>query len=283
MFAKFYFLRYNGGDTVIPTIFLEEAMNRCLFISDIASSSWESAPAGAFGPGERLARGQWLYVDAGMLYAVVDGQEHCLRAGEYLLCAPGQWRLLYAPLSGGADYLLVNLTVEGEGLDLLKNQPKTLKNAENILAEIAMHDPFSLDALAALLTLQLVAAARKQVDTPLPKECGLILRAHEYAEQHILDKLSVPELAAHCGLSPSYLTALFRKHLSVSPAEWIRRRKLEEGKRLIREGGRNFTEIASILRYSTVHHFSRQFKEVFGITASEYEKSLPTQEDEAWI
>ncbi len=39
---------------------------------------------------------------------------------------------------------------------------------------------------------------------------------------------------------------------------------------MIRENNLNFTEIAAALQYSTVHHFSRQFKEKFGITPTEY-------------
>ena len=36
----------------------------------------------------------------------------------------------------------------------------------------------------------------------------------------------------------------------------------------------NFTEIAAALQYSTVHQFSRQFKDKFGITPTEYAKSV---------
>ena len=43
---------------------------------------------------------------------------------------------------------------------------------------------------------------------------------------------------------------------------------------MIRENTMNFTEIATALQYSTVHHFSRQFKEHFGITPSDYAKSV---------
>ena len=43
---------------------------------------------------------------------------------------------------------------------------------------------------------------------------------------------------------------------------------------MIREGKLNFTQIAETLEYSTVHHFSRQFKEKFGITPTEYAHSI---------
>ena len=75
-------------------------------------------------------------------------------------------------------------------------------------------------------------------------------------------------------VSPSYMTALFHKNLQISPGEYIRRIKIQESKQMIREGNMNFTEIAAALHYSTVHHFSRQFKEKFGITPTEYAKSV---------
>ena len=39
-------------------------------------------------------------------------------------------------------------------------------------------------------------------------------------------------------------------------------------------GSMNFTEISEALQYSTVHHFSRQFKQMFGLTPTEYAKSV---------
>ena len=79
-------------------------------------------------------------------------------------------------------------------------------------------------------------------------------------------------VAKNVEVSPSYLTALFHKHLQIAPGEYIRRIKLQESKQMIRENAMNFTEIATALQYSTVHHFSRQFKEKFGMTPTEYAK-----------
>jgi AraC-like DNA-binding protein len=84
----------------------------------------------------------------------------------------------------------------------------------------------------------------------------------------------VPLVAKNTDVSASYLTALFHKHLQLSPGEYIRRIKLQESKQMIREGSMNFTEIAEALQYSNIHHFSRQFKEKFGITPSEYARSV---------
>ena len=144
-------------------------------------------------------------------------------------------------------------------------------------------DDYSGDLILAQLTQILIHLLR---DAPNPKdqklqtansvhsENEIIRQAQQYISIHIREKLSVPLVARQVDVSPSYLTALFHKNLQISPGEYIRRIKLQESKQMIRENSLNFTEIAAALQYSTVHHFSRQFKEKFGITPTEYAKSV---------
>ena len=48
---------------------------------------------------------------------------------------------------------------------------------------------------------------------------------------------------------------------------------------MIREGRRNFTEIAAALGYQSLHYFSRHFKKVTGMTPSEYARSVKLLSD----
>ena len=129
-----------------------------------------------------------------------------------------------------------------------------------------------------LLLLHLQAGGGSEETVPgavgLTGENTIIRKTQQYIQEHVEEKLTVPVVAQNVGVSPSYLTALFHKHLEFSPAEYIRRIKLQQSKQLIREGQMNFTQIAEALQYSTVHHFSRQFKQMFGLTPTEYAKSV---------
>ena len=136
------------------------------------------------------------------------------------------------------------------------------------------------DSIFSLLTLLLLHLQKSKdggklgIQPTISGENTIIRKAQQYVQAHIADKLSVPVVAEGIGVSASYLTALFHKHLEFSPAEYIRRIKLQQSKQLIREGQMNFTEISEYLQYSTVHHFSRQFKQMFGMTPTEYAKSV---------
>jgi YesN/AraC family two-component response regulator len=132
-----------------------------------------------------------------------------------------------------------------------------------------------------LLNLLLVALGREtkvvgkpQLSNSANNENEIIRASQQFIGTHVQQKLSVPMVAKGVDVSPSYLTALFHKHLHLSPGEYVRRIKLDRSKQLIREGQLNFTQISENLQYSTVHHFSRQFKQMFGMTPTEYAKSV---------
>ena len=90
----------------------------------------------------------------------------------------------------------------------------------------------------------------------LNHENEIVSRTLQYVADHVCDKLSVEIVSREVGVSASHLTALFHRQMNISPGEYIRRVKLEESKRLIREGTMNFSQIAAQLNYSTIHHFS---------------------------
>jgi len=50
--------------------------------------------------------------------------------------------------------------------------------------------------------------------------------------------------------------------------------KLKKSKELIRENKYTISEIAFMLGFSSIHYFSRTFKQHFNLTPSEYAKKL---------
>ena len=56
--------------------------------------------------------------------------------------------------------------------------------------------------------------------------------------------------------------------------EYFRNLKVEQAKILIREGNYNFTEISELLGYSSIHYFSRHFKQATGFSPTDYARSI---------
>ena len=228
------------------------------------------------------------YVDQGSLHSVADGQDLLLKQGDLVIYGPDQWHMQYADIDVAPRYVTISFDLDNDALKPLLNRKFTapqqvVQLLQQMLREQDRMDAYSTDIIISqlnLLLLTLLRQAESPKDTRLQtanavhSENEIIRKAQIYISTHIREKLSVPLVAKQVDVSPSYLTALFHKNLQISPGEYIRRIKLQESKQMIRENDLNFTEIAAELQYSTVHHFSRQFKEKFGITPTEYAKSV---------
>ncbi|MBQ8769190.1 MAG: helix-turn-helix transcriptional regulator [Oscillospiraceae bacterium] len=237
--------------------------------------------------GESHPMMELTYVDQGTLHSVVDGQETVLEQGELMLYGPNQWHMQYADVDVAPRYVTISFDLQTTQLPLLINRKFKIPQRAAFLLQQLLHeqdrmDKYSSDLIISLLTQFLIfllrstddADTRLKASNSVHSENEIIRRAQQYVSAHIREKLSVPTVARMVDVSPSYLTALFHKNLQISPGEYIRRIKLQESKQMIRENSMNFSEIAAALQYSTVHHFSRQFKDKFGITPTEYAKSV---------
>ena len=227
-------------------------------------------------------------MDKGSIHSVADGKDVLLNQGDLMVYAPNQWHMQYADVDVSASYITISFDLDGDYPESLVNRKLTIPQTavpalQRMLKEHDLMDDYSEDMMICSLQLLLLTLLREQsapgamklrTTNSMNSENEIIRRAQQFVSAHVREKLTVPLVARHVDVSPSYLTALFRKNLQISPGEYIRRVKLQESKQMIREDNMNFTEIAAALQYSTVHHFSRQFKDKFGITPPEYAKSV---------
>ena len=259
-----------------------------LHVDSIYTFFYHEKEQGFLFPGEAHPMAELTYVDQGALHSVVNGQDLLLKQGDLVLYGPDQWHMQYADIGVAPRYVTITFDIRGADLTPLLNRrlaapQNVVKILQTMLREQERMDEYSNDIILAQLKLLLLNLLREtvsprggklQASNAIHAENEIIRQAQQYISSHIREKLSVPLVARQVDVSPSYLTALFHKNLQISPGEYIRRIKLQESKQMIRENNLNFTEIAAELQYSTVHHFSRQFKEKFGITPTEYAKSV---------
>ena len=238
--------------------------------------------------GESHPMPELTYVDQGSLHSVLEGQDTLLKQGDLTVYGPNQWHMHYADIGVAPRFVTITFDLAGVDLTPILNRKfvapqQAVTLLQQMLREQERMDEYSNDMIIAQLSMVVLTllreatrptAAKLQTSNAVHGENEIIRQAQQYVGSHIREKLSVPLVARQVDVSPSYLTALFHKNLQISPGEYIRRIKLQESKQMIRENNLNFTEIAAALQYSTVHHFSRQFKEKFGITPTEYAKSV---------
>ena len=79
------------------------------------------------------------------------------------------------------------------------------------------------------------------------------------------------DLAQQVGLSKHHLARLFRESVGVSPAQYATKCRIERAKQLL-SGDETLTEIAVTVGYASLSAFSRAYKNLEGISPSEFRK-----------
>jgi len=96
----------------------------------------------------------------------------------------------------------------------------------------------------------------------------------DYIESNLHKSLTVTELAAIAGTSPSHFTRLFRAACGEPPHRYVRKRRLNLAERLIAESQSSFTAIAAIAGFSDQSHLNRVMRAERGRTPGQYRRSL---------
>ena len=82
----------------------------------------------------------------------------------------------------------------------------------------------------------------------------------EYVRRNYTEKISLSELAFLFGTNRTTLCRNFRAATGKTIVEYMNGMKIREAKRLMREGGMTFTQIAEKLGFESLHYFTRVFK-----------------------
>lgn len=83
-------------------------------------------------------------------------------------------------------------------------------------------------------------------------------------------QVSIPALAARHGMSERAFRSAFEAVMDWPPKRYFDRLRLEKGAELLRQNRRSIGEIADELGFSSPFHFSRAFRELFGVPPSTY-------------
>lgn len=100
----------------------------------------------------------------------------------------------------------------------------------------------------------------------------LVTRALRAAHVGIMEAISLREIARNLGVSEQYLSSHFAQKMGTPFSAYVRRMKVEEAKIFLRSTDLEIMEIAENLGFSRQSYFSRVFKEIEGMTPSEYRR-----------
>ena len=239
---------------------------------------------------------------AGLLRVTAGERVRELSQGQLIFHAPGEFHALSA-VGVPPDLIVVSFGCGGGEMERFRGLVTDVSRTErSLLARIvaesggasapplddpsttslqrAQGAPFGAESLvcAALEELLIRLARRMSVDETAPDRAAAdadgFERTAEYLERHVGESLSLEQICRDNYLGRSQLQKIFHEHTGGGVMEYFGRLKINAARRMIRTGRYNFTQIAALCGFQSVHYFSRRFRQLTGMSPSEYAQSV---------
>lgn len=291
-----------------PDPFRRTRLQESYIVKDIVSFHYFEFSKDFEFEGEKHDFWEFVYVDKGEIEVFADKDGYRLQQGDIIFHKPDEFHGVWANKKVAPNVIIVSFVCRSKEMNFFEHQIFNLDgNQRDILAQLvsngfaAFLPPFDDPRNHALIrrgdappgSEQLVkiylemflihlrrgrdSTKREQrlsASTKQRSEAELVSRMRDYMKQHLFEELRLEQVHRTFNLSKSHALALFKEQTGHGIMSHYRRLKIEEAKRMIRERDHTITEIADLLRYSSVHSFSRHFKSCTGMSPSEYSRTV---------
>ena len=100
-----------------------------------------------------------------------------------------------------------------------------------------------------------------------------LAQAFTFIHQNFQNDITVSDIAAFCKIHRNYLGKLFRDQLGIGPQEFLITYRMNKAERLLRTTRLSVKDISNAVGYPDQLHFSRAFKNVYGMSPSQWRKN----------
>lgn len=239
-------------------------------------------------PGEKHNYWELTFIDNGTLTTAVDDEEYHLDEMDLILYAPNQYHTQSNSSDQSCSYLTLLFDMDLQDDYLITNRVyhahRDIHRALNDFIKVSNNDMMYDNELMLCYLKELIIRvlqydfldASPVASSPMQQkfENELLNEIIIYINDNVYEQLTIEEICHKFSISRSSLQTLFKNNLNVAPKQYISNLKLAKSKLLIKESIYTISEISSMLGFTSIHYFSRKFKQEFGITPSDYAKTI---------
>lgn len=247
---------------------------------------WERcAPLHQFGP---AVRNHFLfhYIISGKGKLETAGQGFHIEAGQGFLLCPDQISTYYADRNDPWTYTWIEfdglrarecMTLAG----LSETQPIYSPIAgDNLIHQLiiqlldnAEKAPLRLIGVGMILLDEIVQTSKTKITAGNKRLRDFYMKeATTFIDANFQRDVSIEEIAQACGLNRSYFGRLFKDTMGESPQQFLLHYRMSKAAELLKASQISIAEVGCSVGYENQLHFSRAFKNVFGISPMEYRR-----------
>ncbi len=235
--------------------------------------------------GEAHAFWEFFALEKGSANVLVDGELFHLEEGQLIFYPPHAFHSLSS--SHDAIINVISFETNSRMLFSYANDVHTLseklqtslsdimRQGAGVLPKLRYEKSYALSRLAKLVEIFLIELCEEGAEEAPPQspesyqnEAFEMLTA--YLKKNICVSISVKDICSTLNISESTLHRLCKRYCGCGAITYFIALKLGRAKRLLSENTLNVTQIAELLGFSSVHYFSKQFKEKTGMSPMQY-------------
>ena len=136
---------------------------------------------------------------------------------------------------------------------------------------------FYMEEAKGIMVALLVSIAREnQGEKGLTEISGKVTipvsRALDYITLHYMEPLKVEELARWCHISETHFRRVFTEFMQMGPLEYINLVRVQTACNYLKNTDESMADIAGKCGFTTLSTFNRNFKQVTGVSPSEWRR-----------
>ena len=260
----------------------------------------ETSPTFSY-PEEKHEFYEVVYTDSGTINCAFNDKLINLKQGDLLLIPPKTTHSYKAIIDKSASIFIVCFRCTSDFLNIFENKIKLSNDQKSLLAEIikeaksAFQFPFNKklkqlssplfgaqqlienkleELLISLIRNELnVNNNIKLVMSTTELENNLVKDIVAFLKENVYGRISLEDISKQTFYSKTYLNKIFQKSLCYTIMKYYTELKIQEAKKLLREGVAS-NDIAYKLKFDSQTYFTKVFKRLVKLTPSQYRKTL---------
>ncbi len=183
---------------------------------------------------------------------------------------------------GGAPVRVFNVEMSREWISRIGDSQRTFQRpayskggmpsrlALRLFREYKTMDSFAGLLMEGLLLEIIVHTLRSSKGTTNRKAPAWLVKTRDLLHDSFCQNLTLKQIAENVGIHPVHLATCFRRHYGCTIGDYVRKLRIDFACAQIRESNQPLTEIGMSAGFCDQSHFSRSFKEIIGMSPSEY-------------
>jgi len=222
------------------------------------------------------------------LYFVKRGSFYLILKGKRVELTEGGWYLIPCSSSyeygceGDTEQLFFHLNLMGDDrIDVFEKQscPLALKEDQGTAAEIE-EQLCGEDCISALgiknnvMRILLRMIKEHSIDVSGTGYSACVIKAMDHIDKNLSETLTIKGISEAIFVSESTLTKHFRRELNTSVNRYVDELILTRAAQMLAEGQCSLNTVSNRFGFCDQFYFSRKFKARFGVSPSEYKRTL---------